>query len=277
MLLRFQVDDLIYSITIPLSPEEISFSDFCDFRKLESAYIDANTSEDRKSDKPLLLLMDALSTIVKGDLSKIPVAIDGDDYESFYDKGFILKPGDDITVLRIYFHILTVINKYVPEEIPQTFTVKRSVFPWIKDPEYIVRSESAARVLANRPFTTGEMLEVLEYQRLSEHSVRVGGDPANVEFTLGLAEVSILLRKPGEDLPTSRRKLKQFIRERSEIFGNLPLSVILDLRFFLIAALLKLRTTVGLDSFGKARRVQTIPENRRNRKSARRRRRKHGR
>lgn len=279
MILYYQIDDKLKSIDLPLSVDDIGlFDTFCDFRAAEHRYFKANESAGDEDSAPIALLLEAVGVIVKGDLASLPMAVDGDEFVELIESEYMVKPGDDLSLLRVYAHVVNVINLYRPETIPETFTIKRSRFPWLKAERFEVQSQPAARVIDGRVITTGEAVELLEYQRLADQKIDAApGEIGNIEFTLGLTEVALLMRQPGESLPSSPRKLKGFLNDRKKQFKKLPLSVILSLRFFLIAALLKLKTTHDSGSFGKAPRGQTAPQRPTPKGNVRRRPRKRGR
>lgn len=236
MTLLFEIDNEEQRIDVPLHPSEIPFSDFCDFRGAENAYWDINKEADPDDPEPVNALLRALKCVVSGDLDKLPFSIPGDDFQDLVDTGFQVQVGVELSILRVYAHFVVMVQDYKPESIPETFRLK-----W-HGKKYIVKSGEAARVLTNRPLTTGETIEALEYQRRAGKAAELKpGEMGNIEFTLGLTEFAILVRKIGEKLPIERKDLDRFINQRQRLFKNLPLDKVIDLRFFLLNALVRLK------------------------------------
>lgn len=231
MKLYYHLDGEEHAIDIPMSVHEISFADFCDFRTDEHRYFQYVRDKDQEA--AVTAFVEALSTIVKGDLSNLPIALHAKEFDERTEARKLLMPGDDLTLNSIYAHLHILINTYTPESIPKHFELTHD------GEQYKVTSGKAAAMLSNTPLTTGEVLETLEYQRRS-YSAKDQAKIAtgNIDFTLGLTEFSILVRKPGEKLPKGK-KLERFIAERQELFKTLPLNLVFDLRFFLINSLLE--------------------------------------
>lgn len=234
MILIFQVDNERCSIDVPMHPSEIPFSNFCDFKGGENAYWDINKEAEQDATEPVNALLNALKCVVSGDLEKLPFSIPNDDFQTLIDTKYQIKVGDELSILRVYAHFVVMIQEYKPDSIPEIFKLR-----WLGK-KYMVKSGEAARVLAGRPLTTGEAIEVLEYQRRAGKAAELKpGEQGNIEFTLGLTEFAILVRKPGERLPKERKDIDRFITQRQRLFKNLPLDKVIDLRFFLLNALVK--------------------------------------
>lgn len=245
MTLIFQIDNEQKRINLPFSVEEISYSAFCDFRQLESEYWDLNKSEQVDSSEAANKLLDALKTLVQGDIDELPFAHKDEDWQTLIDTAYLVSLGDELSIMRVYAHLVNLIAEYKPESIPETF-----VWAWMKN-KYIIKSGPAARILENKPLGTGEAIECMEYQRRAAKAKEANPSNAgNIDFELGLTEMAILLRKPGERLPSNRKKLDQFINSRRRLFSNMPLSEVLNVRFFLLSALIKLHKTKTTNSSG---------------------------
>lgn len=262
MILIFEIDGTEKQVDVPLAMSEIKFSDFVDFRHLEAKYWGL---VDQGDDTAVNALIDALKCIVKGDAESIPFALEGDDYGQLVDDNFQMRIGEQISMLRIYAHLTVLINTFTPEQIPERFK-----WSW-RGQKYVIEAKPAARLLAGKPLTTGEALEVLEYQRRAGMMAELTPhDEGNIDFTLGLTEVSILLRKKGEKLPSERKELDRFLNARRKIFENITLDRLVEMRFFLLNALLQLRKTQTINSSGRGLQVRGLSKSQRLRKSAKR-------
>jgi hypothetical protein len=108
--------------------------------------------------------------------------------------------------------------------------------------------------MMNLSMTTGEVFECLEYQRRNkerreQHPTEVG----NLEFSLGLSEFAILVRQPGEKLPSNKSQRRRFIERRREFFADLQLDKVLDVRFFFLRSLLRFGTIPSTSISGRVR------------------------
>ncbi len=224
----FEVDNEIHHFKIPLV-SEIKFSDFCDFRDGEAKYV-AYEGPPAESD---LLLRKALQNVITGDLHKLPAHNPGDDLKAMLEKKYQLTIGDHISLERLYISLVSLVNQYEPDHIPEVFRMK-----W-KGQDFEIKKAPVARVITNKPITTGEAIEVLEFQRRAgDRSKTSPLGSGNVDFNLGLREMAILVRKKDEELPSSRGTRRKFIQDRMNLFKDLPLDTILSIRFFFISALL---------------------------------------
>lgn len=252
MTLYFQSNGSIKSLDLPVTVDDVGrFDDFCDFRAKEAEYIQAGNDE-----QPFEIvqekLREALSVVVPGDLDSLPYAIDEND-PKFIETTYRVQLDQPLSLLRVYAHLINVVAEYKPTHIPETFELRR--WPWRKH-RYRIKRGQAARMILDKPLSTGEAVECLEWKRITDQAVDANPlGVGNLEFTYGLTQMALLLRKPGEKLPHERRELDQFIARRQVEFAGLPLSVILDIRFFLIAALLNSNKTKDSNSFGTDLRV----------------------
>lgn len=245
-------------IEVPQHLSEIRFVQFCEFREKEQAFWKENEREegtevDQESEAMIYLKLEEAIKVFSGEgIEEVPVSLEGDNFQAMIDSGYRLKIGDEVTLLRYYAHIVTLINGYKPEKIPTTFEWKSE-----KGKTYKIKSVDAARAIFGTAMTAGEAITVLEYQRRAGLSERMGlTGIGNIEFSLGLTELAILLRRPGEKLPADKRKRDQFIEQRREVFADVTLDVIMSLRFFLLNSLLSYATTRNTNFSGRARLTQ---------------------
>lgn len=231
MRLFYELDGQSLWIDLPMSVNEIAFSSFCDFRTDEDRYFQFMRDGDHEA--AVVSFVETLSTMVDGDLQSLPLATHAKEFDERVEAKKLIVPGDDLTLNAIYAHLHVLMNTYTPESIPKTFTLTKDGIG------FEVTKGKAAAMVSNTPLTTGEVLETLEYQRRSltaKDTLKLA--TGNIDFTLGLTEFAILVRKPGEKLPRGK-KLERFIAQRMEIFKTLPLNLVFDLRFFLINSLLE--------------------------------------
>jgi len=242
MRIYFLIDGDQLSLDIPLSAEEINFSDFCDFKTAEAKFF--LCLEEKKNEDATWALIEAVNAIVAGPVNCLPLDVAGDDLQALIP-AYKIKLGDDISLNRTYIHIINVINGFVPPALPGIWKVKTLEF-----------SRSAFRVLTKKNLTVGEAMEVLEFQRragkaLEENPHEIG----NIDFTLGLTELALLCRKKGELLPASRPELERFLTSRRPIFAQCKMDEILTLRFFLHTWLVQSTGMRSISSSFKVRRM----------------------
>lgn len=252
MIIQFEQDGATKQLDIPFSLKERTFENFCDFRTKEALYLEH--VENNTIDEPIdlaeraTLLEHALQEMAWGDLDAMPISEVGDDINELIKNRYQIRPGDNISIFRVYAHLVVLIQSYQPAAIPQTFHFKH------RNKDFVVRREETAKVLRQRALTTGEAIEVLEYQRLA--SMKMDKEPreiGNIDFNLGLEEFAILVRQKGERLPVSRAERERFIDKRKRLFRSLDLETVMALRFFFISALINSVTAPDFSTFGKAR------------------------
>lgn len=249
MKVTYELDGEHKSINIPFSCEEISFNDFCDFKSFESKFFEAIKSDDRDDSEVSSLMLRTVSTMIKGDVSSLPLSIN-EGIDELFENQFQLSINEELSVVRLYVHLVNLIQSFTPEEIPS------SVYDFNHAGDsFKIKSAPAARILSGRSLTVGESIELLEYQRRANNSIKQGNDIGNIEFNLGLTEFAILVRKENEPLPSGRRQLDKFISDRKQLFKSLPLSEVLSIRFFFIRALLELKKIRTTNFSGKAARL----------------------
>ena len=266
----------LYKLQVPITVDQIRFDDFCDFQAEERKYInicsppdieeDNSNKEEVDSwefpvDEAMKQLTIAVRVIIKGDIVNIPFSLDGENTTKLVDGGYSIKTGDDLSIIRMYAHIITMIRAYKPSRIPETFSLR------FKGLLFRLTRKSAITMLTGKALTIGEAVEVLEYQRrFAENIKNKPLEVGNLDFTLGLSEFAILVRKKGERLPWDRSLLNKFIEDRRKFFMDLPLSDVLSLRFFLLNALLIYAKIPITNSFGKVNRPRVKHISRRQRK-----------
>lgn len=215
------------TINLPLTAHEIPWEAICDFKDQEQEYFTAQEAED--SQAAIIAITRAL-TYVYGDwIFDLPFSLD-EPLEELFLNSFAVTLGDDLSVMRLYAHLNTVINAFKPE------TLKDKVFKLhVGGEEYQLDQLKAAKFLTLEGVSTGEAIEVLEFRRIAEKNLEEKKySLGSMDFTLGLRELAILVRKKGEPLPWNRGELNQFLDTRMQVFRTVTSAEVLTLRFFLI-------------------------------------------
>lgn len=236
-----------FELDIPFSAHEMKYADVIDFRAHEQASFKAN-GEGKELDA-LISLNSAVLSLVSGDLQYVPNYLDQEDAKTLIDNGYTIQPGEDVSMARLYAHLVSTVNNYEPEELKSDFSLDWYDLendPCVRGQEkkfsvtYYIDPERADRLLTEKAYTNGETIELLEFRKDIKANIEEKGDPqGNLAFTLSLAQMSILLRKKGEELPAQAQERKAFIDHRSKVFADLPYNIVLDVRFFLIGILIK--------------------------------------
>ena len=245
------------TLNIPVTAEEITYGQFCDYQQAEAAFIDANREHNEsKPDLVEAALIDAVAIIAGPHIHDLPFAIGSESLGTMISGGYQIGFGSDLSVMGIYAHI-TVLLKTAnyhgdlkPDNLPAFLVIKHD------SKSYRVIGQKAARVMTDKAITAGEAIEASEYRR--RHSKAVAArvqDGSALDFTLGLSEFSILVRRPGEQLPADEEKRDAWLVERRKLLADLSLPNVLKVRFFLIPALLKLAQGGNTSSLPKARPV----------------------
>ena len=277
-------------IDVPLHPCERTFKRFTEFKEKERAYFEANKMPVEKESTDVALddsvwltsLIDMVETVVYDVdeagvlLNEIPVSLESDkDIEQMIDEGFTIRIGDPISLVRLYVHFISMVNNYIPDEVIGDHIIisddDSAIFRREKylsetlcpDPDadpalqelrqkhclYIGR-DRAVSLLTGEGTTTGQVLEILEFQRrfsILMEAVKEGS--AALDFELGLREMAILLLPHGKELPYKTGARRRFLQTQMKRMEDIPLDQILRVRFFLIGSLEDyIRTKITQDS-----------------------------
>jgi hypothetical protein len=245
------------TLNIPVTAEEITYGQFCDYQQAEAAFIDANREHsESKPDLVEAALIDAVAIIAGPHVHDLPFNTLGESGDDMIRRGYQIGFDSDLSVMAVYAH-LTVLFLTVnfqgdlkPDSLPAFLVIEHG------GKSYRVIGQKAARVMTDKAITAGEAIEASEYRR--RHSKAVAArvqDGSALDFTLGLSEFSILVRRPGEQLPADEEKRDAWLVERRKLLADLSLPNVLKVRFFLIPALLKLAQGGNTSSLPKARPV----------------------
>lgn len=263
--MKFEINSTIFDI--PLSLDELEYHRFIDMQKavelMNNDVFEARKEIEDRIERENLTQMQAakllatagaiddghihniVSKAVTGDLSKLPNDFPDELLSDLFNIDFFLTFGKDVSVQRLYVHLFTIIDNFYDEKVHLGKSVNHSV-EWFETAKkrkpcvYVIeRGRTQSMITGERvKFTTGETIEIKEWQRLTNGAIKSKGDPeGNFAFSLGLAEVSIICRKPGEELPFLKSERDAFIKQRMKIFSDLPTSEVLRVRFFLLRIL----------------------------------------
>lgn len=238
--------DQEHTIDFPLTIEEITFKQFVEFRAREDMFFKSNLEDEdgniiqvdpaQRVIDSLDRMLETLSELVTGDLKQLPVASPGEDVNVLYEEGFMYTGMNlwttELNLVRLYIHCVNIIRYYEPEEVYKD--VSEYKIDW-RGKTYQINQEEAVKSLLGLSFTAGEAITVLEFQKKAHQLTEKHGDQdGNLAFNLGLQELAVLLRLPGEKLPVQRRKRIRFIDKRAKLFADIPLDVVMDVRFFFL-------------------------------------------
>ena len=245
-------------ISVPFHVSDIRFSDFCDFKMYEKMYFDAGRkNEIAEQKRALIQCVKCLITATSQKETKITDLFLELEYEGAAVEtlvGFVFNSDSDCSIVKLYAHLVTVINNYTPEKCKE-LTTHGSTF-------YLQGTAIKKSIMQdeNNPLTSGEIIELLELQKGMD-GLKTGefAHDANINFSLGLREMAILYRKENELLPLEKEKIENFIQERSKMFGEVTLNYIFDLAFFFQTFLMECQKEKILLSFSTPRKESPQP------------------
>ncbi len=204
-------------IVLPIDANEILHSRFCDARACEKAFFLLPESEQTEAIHAQMII-DYVGIMVDNFDDTMPFG------ELRQIKEGMLGFGKEVTVCRVYGHLLAVINAVkeptfpiiIKETLPDGTTV---------DSEFTLASTIDDYALGGGQFTAGEVIESLIYeQALSDPKNQGDGfnylHQANIDFDLDLTVIAHILRKPGEKLPFNTLERARFVNERKQDLGN---------------------------------------------------------
>lgn len=240
-------------INLPLTAHEVNWESFCDFKDQEQEYFKAQEDED--SQVAIVSITRALAYVYGEWIWDLPFSLD-EPIDKLFLGGFTVTLGEDLSIMRLYAHLNTIINTFKPE------TLKDKVFKLvIGGEEYQLDQLKAAKFLTLEGVSTGEAIEVLEFRRIAEKNLEEKKFAlGSMDFTLGLRELAILVRKKGEALPWNRKELESFLTERMQTFRTVTAGEVLTLRFFLINSYLLWLQNQTINSSGTARPIRVVQE-----------------
>jgi hypothetical protein len=151
----------------------------------------------------------------------------------------LLSFGQELTTLRLYGHLLTVINTDTAPELPFEHPDENGV-PTL----WNICAEIDDYLLGGGKFTTGETITVVslsqDFRKIRDEVGAGNADYlafANVDFEIDLRTFAVLVRRPGELLPMNKIDRTKLIDSRIQVFATLPMDIVNGINFFLRATL----------------------------------------
>lgn len=246
-------------LDIPFHASEVLWSTWSDFKIKENEYFEAaggNTDEEG-TPKPdireaTIALVEAVGIICGEGVKSLKFSIGEEEYK-LIDEGYMLKIGEEVTILKLYAHLITVIDKFVPVNLQNVFRIK------IGGAVFQIDKSRAASLFGFDSLSVGEAIEILEFMRVGREAVKLKRvSLGNMDFSMGLRQIATILRKPGEELPWNKKELEDFLDRRCKVFEpHVTAEQILTLRFFLINSFIASKITLDTSFSLKDRRDQT--------------------
>ena len=270
MTLLTNIDGENHELPLPLDASEWHFGQFCDFRAYENRFHQVNArveSEALDSKIAERAMAEALEKVVGPIIHELPVGLPGDDIAALFNENYRITIGTELSQTRIYAHLASiavaceanseeVLEKYPLDTLPYCLKIE------LQGRQFKVLRDRTARVLSGQPLTTGEAIECHEYRRrYSEERPKIKGfeqpDRASaLDYTLGLTEVAILLRRFGEQLPADDGARDRWLNRRRDLLRDIDLQTVQAIRFFPVAALLRFARGGNTNSSPKALRAE---------------------
>jgi len=127
----------------------------------------------------------------------------------------------------LFLYILGVMRRYVPrlrtkagEDYYFTYKGEQWILPW---------ALNASEV----EMTYGQAIELLEIERKAEADRQGRTDHDNIQYSSDLYKLSMMVKKPGEELPTSEVAISRMLKGRAEHFMEIDMVTMMDCLFFL--------------------------------------------
>lgn len=230
-------------LAIPMSVLDITYEQWADFVAAEHHFLGMPQDTDAQLIAKMDRLTDAMVCICGEAARSIPTSLPGDDLLAMIDGGYLLDFGSDITIERLYAHLTTIAraeeilgDDLDGKELPTHITLD------VNGETFTVHGGRAARVMMERPLNTGEAIEVMEYRRRAGEAMKrmkphQHTERSMLDYTLGISEFAILVKKPGERLPTDEQEREDWITQRRQVLSQLSLRDVIRVRFFLTAVL----------------------------------------
>lgn len=223
---EIQADDgQIISLDIPYHTANISFGEYLDFISADEEFVHKQNGKEAEE-----AARKAVGVIIGGDLDIIPFYDEISESDKL-NSGELLGIDSTVSILTLYAHLVFLLKQYVPSEL---VSLKRFPLNYKGEEFHVIGKEFIKGVNFEMPLTAGEAVAISELRDFFSKKQKEDQNITNdLLFTLGLHEMAILLRKEGEDIPSDVVARRAFLDERGKYFKDLPMDVVLDLRFFL--------------------------------------------
>lgn len=262
MIVKFQkTDGEQFNIDIPMTPRDIRYTDWCDFRDMcdKAQELTANRPEDEKlqisHDIEIIgLYIKALHYVCKGDVEKLPYTDMQGDKEINSLTGLLrhlfaiegrYKPSDPAIELVVYGS-----EKVKPSIFAKKIKLKEGVYFRKGGVLYGIEGKRLARLISGvAGLSVGETVEVIELERrgvdLKVTHPHLG---RGIDFNINLAILAILLRRKGEALPMDVKDRELWIEDRKKVFEEISFGAVLDVRAFFLLISARLALTRAQDT-----------------------------
>lgn len=183
-------------------------------------------------------LTKSLAAIIPERLNSIPITNDGEDLKALLENGIDWMDGNDISLVRLTCYLCNLFKNYIAL-VPPIGVAYSCEY---KDETYFIEPERVKRLNIGKEkgkgWTTDEVNEFTEYQRIFDKKIETKGDPdGSLEFEMCLLQLAILLRKEGEEMPETRDERRKWVYERSRHFADMPMSTVYEVRTFFLRTL----------------------------------------
>lgn len=237
---------------IPLAVAERTFGRFCDFKALEQLYWDkvreGGAEYREENDLPPMNALDILkhtqeittafesmmATIIDGNIADIEFSIEGDSPTKLIENKYHIGLEDDISLMRLYAHWVTIVDAFKPEKVPRIIKMD------MEGTTCELTKERVEILFMGEGTTAGQLIEILEFRRRCLFLAETVKSEAtgNLDFNLGTTEMSLLVLPKGVKLPHKRGPLMKHINEWKKKWEFVPLDELLTIRFFLVGTIM---------------------------------------
>lgn len=235
-------------ITIALTPDEITMRQWTDFWIAKMAMpdtfnsIDSMTVEERTK---YFASFDEMKWVefASNCLMLLSCVVDGSEGKTLLRNLPILDKTDD-GILVLYFELLSNIAQYEPKN-REGFTHKGEKFVFPK-----ATTDSVGREWFGSEITAGEAFEALQCAHILNAKNEFGEYVLNDrKYHTDIAMLATLARRVDENgnievTPVETLAMRHFFEHRIKFFSNVPMSVALDMAFFLKSSKLAYMNTL---------------------------------
>jgi hypothetical protein len=200
---------------IPISVNDITFAQYLDVKKSFEAVKELPSIE---------AVIQVAQHFV--DANEIPIGEQVPDNFMFT----LGKKEQTVTAMKVYYHVLNLINAYQQDNPSESFEYKGET--------YYISSVVNDGLNAQEGIITSEIerrwSEIAQGKATDIKGNLILDDNGNFEFSLNLRLFAVLCRKKGESIPIDIRERDKWLTERAELFKDIPMNIVLDVRFFLL-------------------------------------------
>lgn len=193
-------------ITIPMSCDEITLSQWADYREAEDKFLESNSLEH---------LIESMKVLYGDELGDLEVGKADDE----------LILGKIPTFMGLYRHTTQLINGFKPEILTMPFSYE------YEGAMYFISAADTALVAGLHPITVNEAVTLLE---LTRHV----GEGYGALYNLTISHLAVLLRKEGEQLPLMIADRERFIDQRKYLWKDAPMSLALNIQAYFNALII---------------------------------------